>query len=63
MCHSKCIHSSVLANDGLIDAQKIDLVGRLGRNDYVRASGDGIFVLTIHLKNRTLDLIAYPKDL
>ena len=37
------IHSSVLANDGLIDAQKIDVVGRLGRNDYVETSGDGIF--------------------
>ena len=57
------IHSSVLANDGLIDAQKIDLVGRLGRNDYVRASGDGIFSIDNPFEKQNLGFDSLPKGL
>ena len=57
------IHSSVLANDGLIDAQKIDLVGRLGRNDYVRASGNGIFSIDNPFEKQNLGFDSLPKGL
>ena len=57
------IHSSVLANDGLIDAQKIDLVGRLGRNDYVRASGNGIFSINNPFEKQNLGFDSLPKGL
>lgn len=36
---------SVLDGNGRIDPQKIDLVGRLGGNFYVRASGNSLFEL------------------
>ncbi|MGB1119672.1 MAG: flavin reductase family protein [Chitinophagales bacterium] len=57
------IHSSILADDGLIDAQKIDLVGRLGRNDYVRASGDGIFSIDNPFEKQNLGFDSLPKGL
>lgn len=57
------IHSSVLANDGLIDAQKIDLVGRLGRNDYVRASGNSIFSINNPFEKQNLGFDSLPKGL
>ena len=37
------VDPSVLDGSGHIDPHKIDLVGRLGRDYYVRASGDAIF--------------------
>lgn len=37
------IKEEVLAEDGMIDQDKIDLVGRLGRDWYTRASGDALF--------------------
>lgn len=37
------IHKSVLDQDNKIDHNKIDLCGRMGRNYYVRASGDAVF--------------------
>ena len=57
------IHSSILADDGLIDAQKIDLVGRRGRHDYVRASGDGIFGIDNPFEKQNLGFDSLPKGL
>ena len=57
------IHSSVLAEDGLIDAQKIDLVGRLGRNNYVRASGNSIFSINNAFEKQNLGFDSLPKGL
>lgn len=37
------IRREVLGADGIIDPHKIDLVGRMGKNHYVRASGDAVF--------------------
>lgn len=37
------IDEAILGEDGMIDPQKIDLVGRMGKEFYVRASGDAIF--------------------
>lgn len=39
------VHEEVLGGDGKIDAQKIDLVARMGGNLYCRASGDAVFEL------------------
>lgn len=47
ICEILRIHvdPSVLDAKGRIDPQKIDLVGRMGGDWYVRASGDGLFEL------------------
>jgi flavin reductase (DIM6/NTAB) family NADH-FMN oxidoreductase RutF len=37
------MHENILNEQGNIDQQKIDLVGRLGADWYVRASGDALF--------------------
>lgn len=37
------INDEILGDDGKIDAQKIDLVARMGGNLYCRASGDAVF--------------------
>ncbi|MFT4062750.1 MAG: flavin reductase family protein [Edaphocola sp.] len=37
------IDEAVLGDDGLIDPQKIDLVARMGKDYYCRASGDAVF--------------------
>jgi len=39
------VHKAVLDEQGKIDPQKIDLVARMGANNYCRASGDAIFTL------------------
>ena len=48
MCLIKRIHIAdrVLADDGGIDQNEIDLVGRMGRHWWVRASGDALFKLS-----------------
>ncbi len=40
------IHKAVLNEQGKIDANKIDLCGRMGANNYVRASGNAVFELS-----------------
>ncbi|HCE85858.1 MAG TPA: flavin reductase [Bacteroidetes bacterium] len=57
------IHTSILAEDGLIDSQKIDLVGRLGRNDYLRASGDAIFSINNPFEKQNVGFDNLPKGL
>ena len=45
VCHVKALHirEDVIDDRGRIDPNKLDLVGRLGRAHYVRASGDALF--------------------
>ena len=38
-------HQEILNEKGQVDPHKIDLVGRMGRDYYVRASGDAVFTL------------------
>jgi flavin reductase (DIM6/NTAB) family NADH-FMN oxidoreductase RutF len=40
------IHKAVLNEQGKIDANKIDVCGRMGANNYVRASGNAVFELS-----------------
>jgi hypothetical protein len=39
------VNPSILEENGKIDPDKIDLVGRLGGDFYVRASGSALFEL------------------
>ena len=57
------IHASILAEDGLIDSHKIDLVGRLGRNEYLRASGDAIFSINNPFEKQNVGFDNLPKGL
>ncbi|MGE5424387.1 MAG: flavin reductase family protein [Syntrophothermus sp.] len=45
ICRIELMHlnAEILDENGLIDPHKIDLVGRLGGNNYCRASGDAVF--------------------
>lgn len=45
ICEIKMVHinPNVFGEDGKINQNKMDLVGRLGKNWYVRASGDALF--------------------
>ena len=45
VCEILYVHvdETILDDDGIINQTKIDLVGRMGRNCYVRASGDALF--------------------
>jgi len=45
ICEMVCMHLSdhVLGEDGTIDPHKIDLVARMGKDYYCRASGDAVF--------------------
>ncbi len=45
ICELVCmhVHDNVLDEQGIIDPHKIDLVARMGRDYYCRASGDAVF--------------------
>ncbi len=43
---------SYLKEDGIPDTRKLDLVGRMGENWYIRASGDGLFEIPKPLSMR-----------
>lgn len=59
ICHVECIHidEAIMDASGRIDPHKIDLMGRMGRAFYVRASGDA--VQHMH-QTQTLPIITYP---
>jgi flavin reductase (DIM6/NTAB) family NADH-FMN oxidoreductase RutF len=59
ICHVECIHleEDVLDENGRIDPHKIDLMGRMGRAFYVRASGDAVFAMP---QTQTLPVVTYP---
>jgi len=62
ICEVKRIHISeeILAEDGNIDQDKIDLVGRLGRDWYVRASGDALFEVEKPIRNMGIGVDTIP---
>ncbi len=55
------INESVLGEDGKIDQHKIDTVGRLGKNWYVRASGDALFEVEKPLATLGIGVDQIPK--
>lgn len=57
------VSEEVLDEDGRIDPNKIDLVGRMGGNWYVRASGDAIFEVTKPLSTLGIGVDQLPEDI
>lgn len=55
------VNSEVLTADGKIDQQKIDLVGRLGSDWYVRASGPALFEVPKPARNLGVGFDALPQ--
>ncbi len=54
------IKEEVMADDGLIDQDKLDLVGRMGRDWYTRASGDALFWVEKPIANKGIGVDAIP---
>jgi flavin reductase (DIM6/NTAB) family NADH-FMN oxidoreductase RutF len=62
ICEILLIHidASILDDKGNIDLQKIDLVGRMGGDNYVRASGEAIFTVDKPLQKLGIGIDALP---
>ncbi|MCB9227642.1 MAG: flavin reductase family protein [Chitinophagales bacterium] len=57
------IAENILGEDGMIDPQKLDLVGRMGKNYYVRASGDAVFEINNPFEKINLGFDGLPKHI
>ncbi len=64
ICEAVTIHvdESILDENGLIDPQKLDIVGRLGSNYYVRASGDAVFTVKKPLTTIGIGVDSLPES-
>lgn len=56
------VHKAVLDDDGKIDYNKIDLVGRMGGANYVRASGDAVFSLVQPVNRIVIGIDQLPEQ-
>lgn len=56
------VHKAVLGDDDKIDYNKIDLVGRMGGSNYVRASGDAVFSLVQPVNNIVIGIDQLPEQ-
>ncbi len=54
------IDERILGEDGNIDQQKIDLVGRMGGNYYVRAQGDALFEVPKPIRQKGIGVDQLP---
>ena len=63
ICEVKLIHidDAILNEDGMIDQNKIDLVGRMGGDYYVRASGDALFEVPKPIRQKGIGVDALPE--
>lgn len=63
ICEILLMHISedILGDDGMIDQQKIRLVGRLGKNYYVKAFGDALFEVEKPLQRLGIGIDALPE--
>mgnify|MGYP003979239385 CR=1 FL=1 len=57
------INEEVLDSDGRIDQTKIDLVGRMGGNYYVRAQGDALFEVAKPIKSLGIGVDQIPEQI
>ncbi|MCB0802030.1 MAG: flavin reductase family protein [Flavobacteriales bacterium] len=57
------INEAILGEDGTIDQHKIDLVGRMGGNYYVRASGDCLFEVPKPVRNLGIGIDQLPEPI
>lgn len=55
------VNESIVLEDGTIDQHALDLVGRLGKNWYVRASGDALFEVEKPLVTLGIGVDALPE--
>ncbi|MBW6458998.1 MAG: flavin reductase family protein [Bacteroidales bacterium] len=64
ICEVLLMHISedVLAEDGLIDQEKIRLIGRMGRDWYCKAFGEGIFKVEKPLSSIGIGVDALPEQ-
>ena len=64
ICEAVTIHvdEKILDENGIIDPQKLDIVGRLGSNYYVRASGDAVFTVTKPLTTIGIGVDSLPQS-
>jgi flavin reductase (DIM6/NTAB) family NADH-FMN oxidoreductase RutF len=62
ICEVLVVHvdEAVLDTQGGVDARKIDLVGRLGGDDYVRAAGEAVFKVKKPGKNTGMGIDQLP---
>lgn len=65
ICEILVMHISedILSPDGTIDQQKIRLVGRLGKNCYVKAFGDALFEVEKPLERIGIGIDALPEHI
>ncbi len=65
VCEIICIHldENILSNDGNIDPDKIDLVGRLGEDYYVRTSGNAKFMVPKPVSSLGIGVDALPEHI
>jgi len=57
------VNEEVLDENGKIDPQKIDLVGRMGGDWYVRANGDALFEVAKPIRNLGIGVDQIPEDI
>jgi len=65
ICEILLIHidDSILTEDGTIDQHKIDLVGRMGGDYYVRASGNALFEVPKPVRNLGIGVDQLPEKI
>ncbi|MFT6165668.1 MAG: flavin reductase (DIM6/NTAB) family NADH-FMN oxidoreductase RutF [Vicingaceae bacterium] len=63
ICEVKLIHidDAILNEEGMIDQHKIDLVGRMGGDYYVRASGEALFEVPKPIRQKGIGVDALPE--
>jgi flavin reductase (DIM6/NTAB) family NADH-FMN oxidoreductase RutF len=57
------IDENILGGDGMIDQDKIRLVGRLGKNHYVKAFGDSLFEVEKPLQKLGIGIDSLPEHI
>ncbi|MBL4709965.1 MAG: flavin reductase family protein [Flavobacteriales bacterium] len=65
ICEVKLIHvdDSILNEEGTIDQHKIDLVGRMGGDFYVRAQGEALFEVPKPIRQKGIGVDALPEEI
>lgn len=64
ICEAVMIHidEKILDENGVIDPQKLDIVGRLGGNYYVRAYGDAVFTVKKPIRTIGIGVDSLPES-
>ena len=57
------IHENILGDNGKIDPNKLDVIGRLGENFYCRITGDSIFEIEKPLREKGVGVDLIPPEI